>query len=80
MCDRTTILCGHPLTWVGRFPNLPGDPAGRVTRKTIHRRWIRSVDPGSHGRQGAQSRPVLAKVVAWVVKRIGFPGSPRTHR
>ena len=25
------------MTGVGRFPNLPGDPAGRVTRKTLRR-------------------------------------------
>ena len=34
---RLRILCGHPLTVVGRFPNLPGGPAVRVTRETLHR-------------------------------------------
>ena len=40
------ILCGHPLTGVGRFPNLAGGPAGPATRDppllptciTMHRR------------------------------------------
>jgi hypothetical protein len=30
------ILCGHPLTGVGRFPNLAGGPAGPTTRETFH--------------------------------------------
>ena len=43
--DRSLILCGHPLTGVGRFPNLAGGPAGPATRDlpllptciTVHR-------------------------------------------
>src|ERR1019366_1144087 len=34
---RRRILCGHPWTGVGRFPNLAGGPAGRVTRETLDR-------------------------------------------
>jgi len=34
--SRCWILCGHPLTGVGRFPNLAGGPAGPATRETLH--------------------------------------------
>jgi hypothetical protein len=33
---RSAILCGHPLTGVGRFPNLAGGPAGTATCATLH--------------------------------------------
>ena len=35
VADRKT-LSGHPLTGVGRFPNLAGGPAGPATRETLH--------------------------------------------
>jgi hypothetical protein len=33
---RRPILCGHPLTGVGRFPNLAGGPAGPATHEALH--------------------------------------------
>ena len=39
--DQSGILCGHPLTGVGRFPNLAGCPAGPASTvagvQTMHR-------------------------------------------
>src|ERR1035437_5930683 len=39
---RSTLLCGHPLTGVGRFPNPAGGPVGPATRETLHS----SMSPG----------------------------------
>jgi len=33
---HTGVLCGHPTTGVGRFPNLAGGAAGPATRETLH--------------------------------------------
>jgi len=34
--SQIKILCGHPLTGVGRFPSLAGGPAGPAMRETLH--------------------------------------------